>query len=504
MRNSNEIQKNFTKYNTDKYKRKNIPNNLIGSKVPPNSPEAEMSVLGAMMIDRSAIAKAIEILEPDSFYDEANRIIFDTMLQLFDRRITVDSLTLTEELKKTDNYDSIGGAYYLSQLSDIMPTSANVDHYARIVQEKYLKRMLIQSAGMIMHRAYDESTDAIEELDNSERLIFSIAEKLHSKSYSTMKKLARETYELIESLSKRKSDGLTGVSSGFRKLDELLGGFQKSDLIIVAGRPSMGKTALALSIARNAAVDNKTPIAFFSIEMSAIQLVIRLLSAEGRINQQKIRTGMISEEDNTKIVKALGDLASAPIFIDDSAMMTVMELRAKCRRLKAEHDIQAVFVDYMQLIHSPRAESREREISMISQSLKQMAKELEIPVISLAQLNRSVESRNDKRPMLSDLRESGSIEQDADVVMFVNRPEKNNKMQFEDGTSTEGIAEIIIGKQRNGPIGDFRLAFLKDYARFENLAYGFTEEDAEMAQANSVIDDEDMLELKDINEDPGF
>ncbi len=446
---------------------------VIAGRVPPHAKDAEIAVLGAMMLDRQAVAKVVEILEPECFYHESHKILFTVMLGMFERGVPVDMVTLTDEIKSRGLMEQIGGVFYITEINSRTPSSANVEYHARIVLEKHLKRSLIQTANKILEDSYDESTDALEEIDRAEAQIFAIAEKRLKKSYMSMKKLAFEAYELIQKLSERDHDGLTGVPSGLIELDNMTGGFQNSDLIIIAARPSMGKTALALSMARNTAVVYKQPVAFFSIEMAAIQLVIRLLSAEAKIDQQKIRTGKIAADDNRRIIEALGKLSDAPIVIDDSPVLTVMELRAKCRRLKAEHDIKLVVVDYLQLIQSPKAESREREISMISQSLKQIAKELNIPVIALAQLNRSVEARSDKRPMLSDLRESGSIEQDADVVMFVNRPEQYGQTHFDDEhkTPTEGIAELIIGKQRNGPVGTVRVAFQKNYARFENLIF---------------------------------
>lgn len=444
----------------------------IGGKVPPHSIDAEKALLGALMLDQKAISKVVTIIEPDSFYDLKNKVIYETILNMFDKNTPVDIVTLSNELKLKDKLKDVGGTFYLTEINSDTPTAANVEYHARIVQEKFLKRSLIRTAGEIIQNAYDDTTDALEEIDNAEAAIFRIAEKRMSQGYEHVKKLAKEAYRVIERL-KTQSGQVTGVSSGFFELDKLLGGFQNSDLIIVAGRPSMGKTALALSMARNTAVEYKNPVALFSIEMASVQLLIRLLSAEAKIDQQSIRTGRINEYDNQRIIKALGDLSKAPIIIDDSAMLSLMELRAKCRRLKIEHDIKMVVIDYLQLIKPPKADSREREISLISQGLKQIAKELNIPVVAIAQLNRSVESRPDKRPMLSDLRESGSIEQDADVVMFVNRPEYYGIKEFDDEnkTSTEGKAEIIIGKQRNGPVGTVRVAFIKDYARFENLSH---------------------------------
>ncbi len=448
----------------------------MGSKVPPHSTEAEMNVLGSMIIDRAAVSKAIEILESDSFYHEKNKKIYDAILGLFERGVGVDILTLGEELRRRGQIEEIGGSFYLVEINNTTPTAANIEHHARIVQERYLKRCLISTSGRILTRCYDETTDALDEIDYAESKIFEIAEKRLRRSYVGMSELARETFAMITTMMEGgDQNGISGVPSGFVRLDEMLGGFQKSDLIIIAARPSMGKTAMALSIARNVAVEYQQAVGIFSIEMAATQLMMRLLSAESRINAHDIRSNRISHAMMPKLVETIGRLAEAPVLIDDSPALTIMEIRAKCRRMKAEHDVKMVIIDYLQLIQSPKAESREREISIISRSLKQIAKELNIPVIALAQLNRSVEARADKTPMLSDLRESGSLEQDADVVMFVNRLEQYGITTYEDGSPTEGTAEIIIGKQRNGPVGSVRLAYLKNYARFENLSLHFDE-----------------------------
>ncbi len=442
----------------------------LGTKVPPHSTDAEISVLGAMMLSREAISRAQTILETDAFYHRPHQMIYEALINLNDKGMSGDILSLKEYLLSREVLDYVGGIAYLVDINSRTPTAALVENHARIVQERYLKRCLIETSGKILASAYDDSTDALEEIDIAESQIFAIAEKLLHKSYVNIKTLAHEAYDMIQRLSQRESKGLSGIPTGYLELDQLLGGLQDSDLLIVAARPSMGKTAFALSLARNTAVEYGNGVAFFSLEMTSIQLVIRLLSAEAKVNQQKIRTGHISQEDNKKIVNSLGKLADAPIFIDDTPGLSLMELRAKARRLKAEQNIKLIVIDYLQLIHAPKAESREREISIISQSLKNLAKELSVPIIALAQLNRSVESRGDKTPMLSDLRESGSIEQDADVVMFINRPEQYKVDKYPDGSPTENTAEIIIGKQRNGPVGTKRLAFLKDYARFENLA----------------------------------
>lgn len=463
----------------------------LGTRIPPHSIEAEVAVIGAMMLDKQAIAKIIDMLEPDSFYQEKHKIIYQTMQYMFEKRIEIDIVTLGEELYRKGLLETVGGNYYIAEINKNTPTAANIEQYAKIVQERFLKRNLIASASKIIESCYNESSDALEEVDRAETEIFKIAEKRFHRDYTPIKPIIDETVNNLSKLMEKDKRGMTGIPSGFKLLDDLLGGFQNSDFIVIAGRPSMGKTAFALSVARNAAVSYNFPIAFFSIEMAAAQLAIRLISAESHINAHDIRTGNISHEAFQKIIKTLDNLVYAPIIIDDSPRLTLMEFRAKCRRLKTEHDIKLVLVDYLQLMQAPKAESREREISLISQSLKQIAKELNIPIIALAQLNRSVESRADKRPMLSDLRESGSIEQDADVVMFVNRLEHYGIETYEDKKPTEGTAEIIIGKQRNGPVGIARLAYLKDFARFENLA--FSEE------YSFPIDDND-----DSNDDPGF
>lgn len=450
---------------------------IVGNRIPPNSLEAEVAVLGAMMLSKQAISKATELLSADSFYQEKHKIIFNSIISLSEDNKTVDLLTLSENLSKSGNLESIGGRAYLAKINKEVATAASVEQYALIVLEKQLRRDLIQSSGEVINNAYDEEKDILTEIDKAESEIFRIAEKRMTKNYQGMKELTKETYKQIDQMRIRSESGLTGIPSGLIDLDKYLGGLQKSELIIIAARPSMGKTALSLSIARNLAVEYKKSIAFFSLEMASTQLIIRLLSAEAKINQQKIRTGKITDQENQRIIESLGKLNDTNIFFDDSSMIEIMELRAKCRRLKAEHNIDAVFVDYLQLIRASGMESREREISIISMTLKQIAKELEIPVIALAQLNRSIESRPGKSrsPMLSDLRESGSIEQDADVILFVQRREVYGQMEYEDKTPTEGTAELIIGKQRNGPIGTVRVAFQKSYARFENLSYGYEE-----------------------------
>lgn len=436
---------------------------------PPAAIDVEKRVLGAMLIDPEAIPKVMEALEPTSFYLKGHQAIYESMLHLFKANEPVDTVTVFEELSKQKKIDVAGGAPYLTELSQNISSGANVEYHAEIVKEKALLRELITISHQIASSAYQGEGDAYEILDQGEHQIFEISQKRMKKSYTTMDDAIKETINHIELLHSDEYKKLA-VPTGFYDLDEILGGFQKSDFVIVAARPSMGKTALALTLARNAAVQHNVPIALFSLEMSTVQLVTRLICAEGRLNAHQVRTGKLPAEDARQIAISGGKLKKAPLFIDDSPAQSILEVRAKCRRLKSEHKIGMVMIDYLQLMQGPaRSESREREISQISQSLKALAKELEIPVIALAQLNRAVEARTDKRPLLSDLRESGSLEQDADVVMFINRPEYYGIETYEDGSSTEGISEIIVAKHRNGPTGLVKLRFVKDYARFENL-----------------------------------
>lgn len=447
----------------------NISTLQSASVKPPQAPEVEMAVLGAMMIEKEAVPKGIELLTPEAFYIKQHRLIFEAMQSLFEANEPIDTVTLYEELKKKGQIEDAGGAVYLSRLSQNISSAANIEYHAKIVLEKHILRGLITASMEIAQSAYEGSEDAFDLLDRAERQIFEITEAHMKKSYSQMNKAVIQAMEYIELIHSKKHQQFA-VPTGFYQMDDMLGGFQKSDLIIIAARPSMGKTAFALSLARNAAVDHKVPVAIFSLEMATIQMVIRMICAEARLNAHLVRTGKLPNEEGPKLSRNIHKLSEAPIFIDDSPSQTILEIRAKCRRLKAEKKLGLVMIDYLQLMNSStKMESREREISHISRSLKALAKELNIPVIALAQLNRAVESRTDKRPMLSDLRESGSIEQDADVVMFIHRPEYYGMKQDADGNSLEGVAEIIIGKQRNGPTGDVRLKFFKDYARFENL-----------------------------------
>ena len=433
-------------------------------RMPPQAIEAEMAVLGSMLIENEAVSKAIELLEPDNFYRIAHQQIFLAALALFDKQSNIDMLTVADELEKMQCLEEVGGAYYLTELANRVPSAASVEYYAKIVLEKALYRSLITVSTEITSEAYDAQEDAVELIDQAEQKIFSLSEKKLRKGFLAIDPVLRTTFEIIDGYHKRKGS-VTGVATGFAKLDELTSGFQNSDLIIIAGRPSMGKTAFCLNIARNSAVDHGVPVGIFSLEMSNTQLAMRMLCSEARVDSHAVRTGRLPENQWPELSKGVGRLAEAPIFIDDSAALSVMEVRAKARRLKVEHNVGLLIIDYLQLMKGPKSvESRQIEISMISQSLKALAKELEIPVVALSQLSRAVESRGgDRRPILSDLRESGAIEQDSDVVMFIYRSEMYGP------TEDHGIAEVIIAKQRNGPTGTVKLQFHKNYVLFANL-----------------------------------
>jgi replicative DNA helicase len=462
-----------------KTKRTNQPSITIesvsGGRIPPQAVDVEKSILGAMLIDKEAVPKVMELLEHTSFYNPTHQKIYQAMTALFEKGDPIDAVTLVEELRRRGQLNPEDDPVYITELTINTISSANVEYHTRIVLEKSLMRNLITATAEVTSRAYNETEDALDLLDEAESKIFQISERRMRRSFVPMNEGLHDTFEMLQEIHGKHS-GITGVPSGFPVLDEKTGGFQNSDLVIVAGRPSQGKTALALSIARNAALhkEKKTAIAVFSLEMSLRQLIIRMLSSEAKVNAHELRTGRLHEDKWKNLSRNIGRLAEAKIFIDDTPALSILEVRAKSRRLKAEHNIGMVIVDYLQLIQGPKnAESREREISMISRSLKALAKELDIPVMALSQLNRAVEARGDKRPQLSDLRESGAIEQDADVVLFVHRPETYGQDTIKDdelgSIPSEGIAEIIIGKQRNGPTGIIRLQFHKEYAGFEKL-----------------------------------
>jgi replicative DNA helicase len=441
-------------------------------RLPPHSIEAEESVLGAILLDNEAINTALEKIQSDDFYRAGHKAIFAAMTALSDKREPVDVITLSQELRAMGLLDEAGGLQKLTSLSSAVPSAANVAYYAKVVREHAMRRRLIHEATEIVNEAFNLENEIEGFLDKSEQRVLGVSEYRAKKSFAHVSEIVQDSIKLVETLYDRK-EPVTGCPSGFLRLDELTAGFQPSDLIIIAARPSMGKTALALSIGQNVGLmkheeaRKKGGVAVFSLEMSKEQIVLRMLCAEARVDSSRVRTGNLAERDFPKLVDAASRIAEAPIFIDDTPAQTITELRAKARRLHREHPLSLIVVDYLQLMRSPvYSNSREQEISDISRSLKALAKELRVPVIALSQLNRSVESRNDKRPMMSDLRESGAIEQDADVIMFIYRDEVYNR----DTTTDKGVAEIIISKQRSGPTGMVKLAFFNQYTRFDNLA----------------------------------
>jgi len=441
--------------------------NVLMQRLPPQNLEAEVSVLGGILLENEALNQVLEILQTGDFYREAHRKIFSAMIQLYERNEPVDLITLAEVLKKKDELEAVGDLEYLNQLVNSVPTAANITYYAHIIKEKALLRKLIQRATEIINEGYGNAGDINEFLDRAERLIFEISEDRVRPSFYSLKEILKTSFKTIEKLYEKKQI-ITGVPTGFTKLDELTSGLQPSDLIIVAGRPSMGKTTFALNIAQHAAIEAGITSAIFSLEMAKEQLALRMLCSEAKIDAHRLRGGFLSENDWPKLTRAAGKLSEAPIFIDDTPAISVLEMRAKARRLKAEHNLGLIVVDYLQLMRGRTdSETREQEISDISRSLKALAKELNIPVIALSQLNRRVEDRGDKRPQLADLRESGAIEQDADVIIFLYRDEVYNRSE---DNPNKGKAEIIIGKQRNGPTDKFELAFIDKYTCFENLS----------------------------------
>jgi replicative DNA helicase len=442
---------------------------LSSHKIPPQNIEAEQSVLGGIFIENEAINKVMEILSPDDFYRDAHRKIYDTLIDLSEKDEPADLITMSNELRKKNQLDSIGGASYLAFLIDSVPTAANIEYYARIVKEKAILRKLIETSTEIITQSYQDRGDVEGFLDEAERAIFEISEKRVKPSFFSIREIVKESFKTIEKLYEKK-ELVTGVPSGFKELDQKTAGFQPSDLIIVAGRPSMGKTALCLNIAQYAAIEKRIPVAIFSLEMSKEQLAIRMLCSEANVEGTRLRTGFLNESDWPNLTLAAGNLSDAPIFIDDTAALSVLELRAKARRLKAEHGLGLLIIDYLQLMKGRiKAESRQQEISEISRSLKALSKELSIPVIAVSQLSRRTEERHGMRPQLSDLRESGAIEQDADVILFLYRDEVYNRSE---DNPNRGKAEVIIGKQRNGPIGKIELAFLDKITTFKDLYKG--------------------------------
>jgi replicative DNA helicase len=448
-----------------------ISDYLFG-KVQPQAIPLEEAVLGALMLDKDALVTVMDIISEKSFYDERNGLIYKAIKSLFEKSYPVDLLTVTEELKRNGDLDTVGGPAYLVELTNRVASSANIEYHARIIAQKHIQRQLIKVATGIIHDAYEDTTDVFDLLDDAERGLFEITQSNLSRQHKTMGQLTSELMKLMDEL-KNKKDGLTGVPTGFTKLDRLTSGWQPSDLVIIAARPGMGKTSFVLALARNAAIDFQKPVAIFSLEMSGVQLVQRIIALEGEIDSHKMRNGKLEDYEWTQLNHTIEKLSEAPIFIDDTPGINIFELRAKCRRLKKQHDIQMVIIDYLQLMSGTsenKNTNREQEISNISRSLKGLAKELNVPVLALSQLSRAVETRGgDKKPQLSDLRESGAIEQDADMVSFIYRPEYYEITESPDGRSLKEVAEIIIAKNRHGPTETVELRWVSKYAKFTDM-----------------------------------
>jgi len=447
--------------------------NLSDGKIPPQAIDLEEAVLGAMLIDEKGVNEVIDILSPEVFYKRSHQLIFESIQRLFRESEPVDLLTVSADLKKNKNFEIIGGDFYLISLSQKVSSSAHIEYHSRIIQQKFIQRKLITISNEIIQKSYNESTDVIDLLDEAESKLYDIAQNNIKGSSETAQNLVIQAKNRIEEISKQ--EGLSGISTGFDKLDRLTSGWQPSDLIIVAARPGMGKTALALSMARNVSVQKKIPVAFFSLEMSSVQLITRLISSETGLSSDKLRTGKLADHEWQQLNIKVSDLESAPLYIDDSAALTIFELRAKARRLASSHGIKLIIIDYLQLMNlgsSNKAGNREQEISTISRNLKALAKELNIPVIALSQLSRAVETRGGtKRPILSDLRESGAIEQDADIVSFLYRPEYYGITEWDDDmkTPSEGQGEFIVAKHRNGALDSIKLKFIANLGKFEDI-----------------------------------
>ena len=448
--------------------------NKVDGKLQPQAIDLERAVLGALMIDNESLSDTIDSLHPEYFYKREHQKIFEAIVKLFNNTQPVDILTVTEELKKMGEIDFIGGLSYISELTNNIASASNTEFHARIIAEKFIKRSLISISNNIINDAFNESVDIFDLLSSAEEKLFTVTEGTLRKSYDKMSVLIKGALENIEVL-RNKEDTLSGIPTGFSNLDRVTSGWQASDLIIIAARPGMGKTAFALSMARNIAIDYKKAVGFFSLEMSSEQLVNRLIASEAQLGANKLRKGDLADHEMIQLHEKIKYLSEAPIFIDDTPALTIFELRAKARRLVKNHKVGILIIDYLQLMHAGgNAGNREQEISTISRSLKGIAKELKIPVIALSQVNRGVESRSgvgSKRPMLSDLRESGAIEQDADIVTFIYRPEYYKIFEWDNGDDSRGQAEIMIAKHRNGSLANIRLKFTAEFARFSNLDY---------------------------------
>lgn len=470
-KNSNKAVSSTTRKLSNRKRSEELSDYVFG-KVPPQALPLEEAVLGAIMLDKNAFSIVLDILRADSFYSEAHQFIYKAMQRLFERSQPIDMLTVMEELKKTGELEVIGGPAYLASLTNKVASAANIEYHARIISQKFMQRELIRVSTTIIRDAFEDTTDVFDLLDTAEQGLYGIVQQNMSRSYEALGSLASKAYKQIQELQ-NKEDGLTGVPTGFTDLDRLTSGWQPSDLIIIAARPGMGKTSFVLSMARNAALDYKKPVAIFSLEMSNVQLAQRLISIEAEVSSSKLRTGKLEPDELVKLHEAIEHVGDAPIYIDDTPGINIFELRAKCRRMKMHHDIQLIIIDYLQLMSGGgenQRGNREQEVSAISRALKGLAKELNVPVIALSQLSRAVEVRGgSKRPQLSDLRESGSIEQDADIVSFIYRPEYYGITESPEGESLKGVAEIIVAKHRNGALKDVKLRFTDQFARFSDL-----------------------------------
>ena len=467
MKESKGFIKNIRGSNID------INSNLELGKLPPQALDLEESVLGALMLEKDALTNVIDILKPENFYKDANKEIYQSIIDLFNDSEPIDLLTVTSQLKKNGKLEYVGGSFYVTQLTTRVNSASNIEYHARIILEQSIKRQLIEVSGEVQKEAYEDTTDVFDLLDNTEQSLFDISESHIRKNYSQVKGLMKEAIDELQAKKTRK-DGITGVPSGFIDLDNITSGWQPSDLVIIAGRPSMGKTAFVLSMMRNASIDHEMPIALFSLEMSSLQIVNRLISSEAELDSDKIKKGNLKDYEWQQLLHKTDQLNNAKIFIDDTPALSILELRAKSRRLKSQHDIQCIIVDYLQLMSGEYGKSsgnREQEIASISRSLKAIAKELNVPVLALSQLSRAVETRGgDKRPVLSDLRESGSIEQDADMVLFIYRADRYDITEDEDGNLTAGVAELLLRKNRNGPTGKVKLKFIERFAKFADMS----------------------------------
>ena len=452
---------------------KNSIINLEKGKLPPQAIELEEVVLGAMMIDKKGVDEVIDILNPEAFYKEVHQYIFEAIFKLFQKSEPIDILTVSNQLKKDENHERVGGDFYLISLTQKVSSSAHIEFHARIILQKYIQRSLIKISNEIITDSYDESKDVFDLLDNAESKLYDVTQGNIKKSSESAQTLVIQAKNKIEAVSNK--EGLSGVASGFNKIDKLTAGWQESDLVIIAARPGMGKTAFTLSMARNISVENNIPVAFFSLEMSALQLITRLISSETGLNSEKLRTGKLEKFEWEQLNVKVSNLENAPLYIDDTPSLSIFELRAKARRLSSQYGIKLIVLDYLQLMtigSSQKSGNREQEISTISRNLKALAKELDIPIIALSQLSRAVELRGGtKRPILSDLRESGAIEQDADIVSFLYRPEyyKIDEWDDEDRTPALGQAEFIVSKHRNGGLNSIKLKFISSLGKFENL-----------------------------------